>query len=117
MDTNKFAELLKKYNNGISRGSKRKLAKELGCNETTISNISSGRAKPSEELAIAMAKVLKIETKELQKIFETSSADGCAGNSKSLVSENRMLKEKIKFLEERNSFLQEQVLFYKKNAE
>ena len=83
MNQKKFFELLKKHNNGILRGSQRKLAKDLGYNETSISNISSGRAKPSEELIKAMSKVLKVK------------------------EENKLLKERIKFLEEQVLFYKE----------
>ena len=117
MNQKKFFELLKKHNNGILRGSQRKLAKDLGYNETSISNISSGRAKPSEELIKAMSKVLKVKEEELQKIFDFSNSNNIIGDNNSMyINENKQLKERITLLEEKIKFLEEQVLFYKEKS-
>lgn len=117
MDQKKFFELLKKHNNGILRGSQRKLAKDLGYNETSISNISSGRAKPSEELIKSMSKVLKVKEDELKKIFDLSNSNNIIGDNNTMIlNENDQLKEKIKLLEERIKFLDEQVSFYKEKS-
>lgn len=110
MNQKKFYELLKKYNNGIIRGSKRKLAKELGYDETSISNISLGRAKPSEELIKAMAKVLKVKEDELKKIFDLSNLSNIFEDKNyTIINKNEHLKEKIKFIEEKNKFLEKQI--------
>ncbi len=120
MDLKKFSEILKKYNNGSFRGSKRKLAKELGCTEGAISNFFYERAKPSEEMLNRMAKVLNVKITELQKIFNVSDLNICSEKNDNIINENniykernKLLEEKVAFLEKQVKFLEEQVSFYK----
>ena len=66
-------ELLQKWNNGILRGARRRLAEELGINEATVSMWVSGRAKASEENINKMAKLFKISEREVRMAFGDKS--------------------------------------------
>lgn len=66
---NKIEELLKDWNNGILRGSKKALADILGVPDTSISHWIAGRANPSEIHIRKMSSVFKKSEIELQEIF------------------------------------------------
>ena len=62
-------ELLQKWNNGILRGARRRLAEELGINEATVSMWVSGRAKASEENINKMAKLFGVSAQKVKAAF------------------------------------------------
>lgn len=64
-------KLLKKWNNGIYRGAQRRLARELGVEESAISDCLSGRQNPSEKMIVKMAKILNQPEEEIKRIFYT----------------------------------------------
>lgn len=67
----KIEELLKKWNDGILRGSKKALADKLGIPDTSVSHWIAGRAKPSETHIKKMAKIFKKSEEEIREIFNT----------------------------------------------
>lgn len=67
---NKIEQLLKEWNNGILRGSKKALADLLGVPDTSISHWIAGRANPSEIHIKKMSKIFKKSEQELRDIFK-----------------------------------------------
>ena len=65
----KFEDLLKKWNGGILRGAKIKLANEIKLPHTNISNWLAGRQNPSETAIKKMSKLFKKTEEEIKDIF------------------------------------------------
>lgn len=65
-------ELLKKWNNGILRGSQAKLAEKLAVASPTISEWISGKKSPSEENIKKMSKIFNNTEEEIKGIFGIS---------------------------------------------
>jgi len=108
MNKHEFLKLLKIFNGGILRGSKRKLAKELGITESSVSNLSEGRHSPSEKLIKSMSKTLKTSEENLQKIFEINNTGNIAGNDIIINNQSKeleLLKKEVELLKLENKLL------------
>lgn len=64
-------QLLTDWNNGAYRGAQRRLAKELGLEENTISQCLSERQNPSKRMITGMAKLFNKPEEEIRRIFCT----------------------------------------------
>lgn len=62
-------QLLKDWNNGVLRGAQRRLSRELGFEENTISQCLSGRQNPSKRMITGMSKLFNKPEEELRSIF------------------------------------------------
>lgn len=114
MDLLAFEELLKKMNNGILRGAKRKLSQKMKINESLIGRIVNGKQAPSEKLLKEMSKLLSTSENNLQKIFDLSGSNNTFGNNSPVqINYNDQLEKEIKLKDEEIKFLKEQVEFYK----
>ncbi|ACC98540.1 Transcriptional regulator, XRE family [Elusimicrobium minutum Pei191] len=68
-DMNKIEALLKEWNNGVLKGSQKKLATKLDVGESAVSGWISGRIKPGSDNIIAISKIFKKSEKEIKEIF------------------------------------------------
>ena len=62
-------KILEEWNNGVYRGAQRRLARELGLEENTISQCLSGRQNPSERMINGMSKLFNKPKEEIKRIF------------------------------------------------
>lgn len=62
-------KILEKWNNGVYRGAQRRLARELGLEENTISQCLTGKQHPSERMITGMSKIFGKSKEEIKKIF------------------------------------------------
>jgi hypothetical protein len=62
-------ELLKEWNNGILRGAKARLAKEIKLPDTNISSWISGRTRPGESAISKMSKIFKKSEEDIKAAF------------------------------------------------
>lgn len=114
----KQEDLLKSINNGILKGSQKKLAKALGISQVAVSRWLQGTQNPSQENYEKMSKIFKRSTKELEKIFVSNSN---IGNNNVLIGGDLQEKlnikdEKINVLEEKIKLLEEKIKFLEKKA-
>lgn len=65
----KFLKLLIKFNNGVERGAKYKLAKELGITRSIVGSWVADRQIPGEVNIRKMSELFGTSVKELNKIF------------------------------------------------
>lgn len=112
----KQEDLLKTINNGILKGSQKKLAKILGISQVAVSRWLQGTQNPSQENYEKMSKIFNKPTKELEKIFISNSNIGSNNISISNdFNEKINLKdEKIKILQEKIKLLEEKIKFLEK---
>lgn len=76
-------KILEKWNNGIYRGAQRRLARELGLEENTISQCLTGKQNPSERMIAGMSKLFGKSKEEIKRIF-------CAEKEKSAYTQNNI---------------------------
>lgn len=62
-------KILEKWNNGVYRGAQRRLARELGLEENTISQCLTGKQNPSERMITGMSKIFGKSKEEIKRIF------------------------------------------------
>lgn len=65
-----FAELLKEWNDGISRGAQAKLAKELNVSHVTILKWGKMELRPSEKQIRKMSILFKKTEEEIRAVFD-----------------------------------------------
>lgn len=106
-------DLLKTINNGILKGSQKKLAKTLGISQVAVSRWLQGTQNPSQENYEKMSKIFKKPTRELEKIFVSNSNIG--SNNVTITNDMQdklqLKDEKIKILSEKIKFLEEKIKF------
>ena len=71
----KKKEFLKKINDGIERGSKRKLAKMLQIDPANVSEWFNGRSRPSEQNVQKMSGLFSIDEQELWDMFNEGNGN------------------------------------------
>ena len=71
----KFEELLEKWNNGVLRGARAKLSKELDVSEVTVSRWAKGELKPGQEAIKKMAKLFGETEKKLLSVFSSEDLE------------------------------------------
>lgn len=62
-------KLLQNWNNGVLRGAKIRLARELNVDDSTVSAWVAGRANPPADKVEKISKLFKISEKEVKKAF------------------------------------------------
>lgn len=109
----KQEDLLKTINNGILKGSQKKLAKTLGISQVAVSRWLQGTQNPSQENYEKMSKIFKKSTRELEKIFVSNSNIGSNNVTitNDLQDKLQLKDEKIKILTEKIKFLEEKIKF------
>ena len=65
----KFLNLLIKWNDGIERGSKVKMARELEITQSVVNSWIAGRQVPGEANILKMSAILDVSVQQLNKIF------------------------------------------------
>lgn len=63
-------KMLEIWNNGIVRGARAKLSKEIGVSEVTVSRWAKGELKPGKEAIKKMAKLFGKTEKEIEIVFD-----------------------------------------------
>lgn len=76
-------KILEKWNNGVYRGAQRRLARELGLEENTISQCLTGKQNPSERMITGMSKIFGKSKEEIKRIF-------CAEKEKPAYTQNNI---------------------------
>lgn len=66
---NGFEKLLETWNNGVLRGARAKLSKEMNVSEVTVSRWAKGELKPGREAIKKMAKIFNKAEKEMEITF------------------------------------------------
>lgn len=70
---NKLEKILQTWNNGVLRGAKIRLARELDVDDSTVSAWVAGRANPSADKIEKMSKLFKISEREVRMAFGDKS--------------------------------------------
>lgn len=84
-------EFLREINDGKINKAQKKLANLLGLSESAISRWLSGKAKPTDDNIVKMAKFVKKDPKEIQKIFAVNSV---IGDNNTIINKELELKDK-----------------------
>ncbi|MGN0017227.1 MAG: S24 family peptidase [Candidatus Avelusimicrobium sp.] len=66
---NGLEKLLETWNNGVLRGARAKLSKEINVSEVTVSRWAKGELKPGREAIKKMSKLLGVSVEELENAF------------------------------------------------
>lgn len=69
-----FERLLEAWNNGVLRGARAKLSKELGVSEVTVSRWAKGELKPGQETIKKMSKIFDISVDKIKEAFGMGAA-------------------------------------------
>lgn len=97
--TEEAKKILEEWNNGVYRGAQRRLARELGLEENTISQCLSGKQNPSERMINGMSKLFGKSKEEIKRIF-------CAEKEISAYTQNN-IKSKGHFQQIINGYKEE----------
>lgn len=92
---------LRDVNDGKINKAQKKLADLLGLSESAISRWLSGKAKPTDDNIIKMAKIVNKKPEDIQKIFAVNSVVGDNNNinSKELELKDKEIELKNKEIE------------------
>jgi len=81
-------ELLKKWNGGILRNAKSKLAKELKVQNTNVSAWLNGRQRPSERAINKMSKLFGKTEKDIKELFENKNRPNIYQSARNIKGNN-----------------------------
>lgn len=87
---NEFKKVIRKWNNGLIRGSQTRLAKALRVDQATVSRWVSGEYSPDPDIAPRLAKMLKVSPEELAAMFADMESD-----NPSSIEELRNIRESL----------------------
>lgn len=90
---------LRDVNDGKINKAQKKLADLLGLSESAISRWLSGKAKPTDDNIIKMAKIVNKKPEDIQKIFAVNSV---VGDNNSINIKEKELELKDKEIELKN---------------